>query len=223
MKAIRHTVAAAALAAFAALGVNAQAPAGTRPAASAPASTPRPAAPAAATQATIAEGKFAVVDTDAFQDPKEGIARLVNAAATVDREFKPRRDEIQQLQTRYEALGKQIQDTQKVADPKALQNLVDQAETLKNDIERKQQDGQRAIQKRWAELSGPIFTDINNALRAYAQARGASVVFDLSKMEGVVMIVNPNGIDLTAGFIADYNQRNPASTAAAAPATPGRP
>lgn len=222
MKAIRNTVAAAALAVFAALGVNAQAPAGGRTATPAPA-TPRPAAPAAGGQTTIAEGKFAVVDTDAFQDPKEGIARLVNAAATVDREFKPRRDEIQQLQTRYEALGKQIQDTQKVADPKALQNLVEQAETLKNDIERKQQDGQRAIQKRWAELSGPIFTDINNALRAYAQARGVSVVFDLSKMEGVVMIVNANGIDLTPGFIAEYNQRNPASTAAAGAATPGRP
>lgn len=222
MKAIRYTVAAAALAVFAAVGVNAQAPAGTRPATPAPA-TPRPAAPAAGGQTAIAEGKFAVVDTDAFQDPKEGIARLVNAAATVDREFKPRRDEITQLQTRYEALGKQIQDTQKVADPKALQNLVEQAETLKNDIERKQQDGQRAIQKRWQELSGPIFTDINNALRAYAQARGVSVVFDLSKMEGVVMVVNPQGIDLTAGFIADYNQRNPASTAAAGAATPGRP
>lgn len=223
MKAIRRTFAAAALAVFAALGVSAQAPAGTRPATTpAPAAT-RPAAPAAGGQTTIAEGKFAVVDTDAFQDPKEGIARLVNAAATVDREFKPRRDEIQQLQAKYEALGKQVQDTQKVADPKALQNLAEQAETLKNDIERKQQDGQRAIQKRWAELSGPIFTDINNALRAYAQARGVSVVFDLSKMEGVVMIVNPNGIDLTAGFIADYNQRNPATTAATAPATTGRP
>ncbi|HKG11964.1 MAG TPA: OmpH family outer membrane protein, partial [Pyrinomonadaceae bacterium] len=145
-----------------------------------------------------------------------------NAAATVDREFKPRRDEIQQLQTRYEGLAKQIQDTQKVADQNALRNLAEQAETLKNDIERKQQDGQRAIQKRWAELSGPIFTDINAALRAYAQARGISVVFDLSKMEGVVMIVNPNGIDLTPGFIAEYNQRNPASTAAAG-GTPARP
>jgi Skp family chaperone for outer membrane proteins len=220
MKAIRNTLAAAALLTFAALGANAQAPAG-RTATPAPA-TPRPAASAPAQGGSaIAEGKFAVVDTDAFQDPKEGIARLVSAAATVDREFKPRRDEIQQLQTRYEALGKQIQDTQKVADPKALQTLVDQAETLKSDIERKQQDGQRAIQKRWAELSGPIFTDINNALRAYAQARGISVVFDLSKMEGVVMIVNPSGIDITAGFIAEYNQRNPATTAAAG--APGRP
>jgi Skp family chaperone for outer membrane proteins len=220
MKAIRNTVAAAALLTFAALGANAQAPAG-RTATPAPA-TPRPAATAPAQGGAIAEGKFAVVDTDAFQDPKEGIARLVSAAATVDREFKPKRDEIQQLQTRYEALGKQIQDTQKVADPKALQNLVDQAETLKSDIERKQQDGQRAIQKRWAELSGPIFTDINNALRAYAQSRGVSVVFDLSKMEGVVMVVNPQGIDLTAGFIAEYNQRNPATTAATGGA-PARP
>jgi Skp family chaperone for outer membrane proteins len=212
MKAIRNILAASALAAFAALSANAQAPAGGRT--TAPATqTPRPTAPAGPQGSAIAEGKFAIVDTDAFQDPKEGIARLVGAAATVDREFKPRRDEIQQLQARYEALGKQIQDTQKVADQKALQGLADQAETLKSDIERKQQDGQRAIQKRWAELSGPIFTDINNALRAYAQARGISVVFDLSKMEGVVMVVNANGIDITAGFIADYNQRNPASTA----------
>jgi Skp family chaperone for outer membrane proteins len=215
MKAIRNTLAAAALLTFAALGANAQAPAGGRVATPAPA-TQRPSAPAAGAQGTtIAEGKFAVVDTDLFQDPKDGIARLVNAAATVDREFKPKRDEIQQLQARYDGLAKQIQDTQKVADQKALAGLADQAETLKIDIEHKQQDGQRAIQKRWQELSGPIFTDINNALRAYAQSRGISVVFDLSKMEGVVMVVNPSGIDITAGFIAEYNQRNPASTASA--------
>jgi Skp family chaperone for outer membrane proteins len=217
MKAIRNIFAASAFAAFAALGVNAQAPAGGRTATPAPATqTPRPTAPAAGAQGAIAEGKFAVVDTDVFQDPKEGIARLVSAAAAVDREFKPRRDEIVQLQARYDGLAKQVQDTQKVADQKALATLADQAETLKNEIERKQQDGQRAIQKRWQELSGPIFTDINNALRVYAQARGVSVVFDLSKMEGVVMVVNPTGIDLTAGFIADYNQRNPASTASTA-------
>src|SRR4051812_22750864 len=164
MKAIRNTLAAAALLTFAALGANAQAPAGGRAATPAPAAQ-RPSAPAAGAQGTtIAEGKFAVVDTDLFQDPKDGIARLVSAAATVDREFKPKRDEIQQLQARYDGLAKQIQDTQKVADQKALAGLADQAETLKIDIEHKQQDGQRAIQKRWQELSGPIFTDINNAL-----------------------------------------------------------
>jgi len=212
MKAIRRTFAAAALFALAAVGVNAQAPAGTRPA-----------APAAGAQTAVAEGKIAIVDTDMFQADKQGIARLLAAGAVLDREFKPRRDELQQLQTRYEALGKQIQDTQKVADPKALQNLVDQAETLKSDIERKQQDGQRAYKKRLDELTGPIYVDLNNALRAFAQARGISVILDVSKLEGVVMVVNPSAVDITAAFIADYNQRNPASTAAAAPATPGRP
>lgn len=222
MKAIRYTVAAVALVAFAALGVNAQAPAGTRPATPAPAAS-RPAAPAAGAQTAIAEGKFALIDTDMFQDSKEGIARLVAAGAVLDREFKPRRDELQQLQSRYEALVKQINDTKTVSDQKALASLADQAETIKNDLERKQQDGQRAYKKRLDELTGPIYTDLNSALRAYAQARGISVVLDISKLEGVLMVVNPQGIDLTAGFIADYNQRNPASTASTAPATPGRP
>src|SRR5687767_9777952 len=102
MKAIRTTFFAAAFAAFAALTASAQAPA-TRPAA-------QPAAPQS-TAAAIAEGKFAIIDTDAFNDPKDGIKRLVAAFQTVEREFKPRRDEIQTLRTRYDALVKEINDT----------------------------------------------------------------------------------------------------------------
>jgi Skp family chaperone for outer membrane proteins len=213
MKVIRHTFAAAALAAFAAISAGAQ---------TAPASRPAP-APAQGGGATIAEGKFAVVDTDAFTDQKEGIKRLVAAFQTVEREFKPRRDELQQLQTRYEGLAKQIQDTQKVADQKALAALADQADTLKTDIEQKQQAGQKALDKRVKELTDPIYQDIGQALQAFAKSRGISVVFDISKMQGVVMLVNPAGVDITDAFIADYNQRNPATTASTAPATPGRP
>ena len=209
MKVIRHTLAAAALAAFASVAAVAQ----TQPA-------PRPAPAGPATGATIAEGKFAVIDTDAFTDQKQGIQRLVAAFQTVEREFKPRRDELQQLQTRYEGLAKQIQDTQKVADQKALAALADQADTLKTDIEQKQQAGQKALDKRVKELTEPIYQDIGNALQAFAKQRGISVVFDISKMQGVVMLVNPAGVDITDAFIADYNQRNPASTASTAPGRP---
>ena len=212
MKVIRHIFAAAALAAATAVAANAQ----TQPA-------PRPAPAGPATGATIAEGKFAVIDTDAFTDQKQGIQRLVAAFQTVEREFKPRRDELQQLQTRYEGLAKQIQDTQKVADQKALAALADQADTLKTDIEQKQAAGQKALDKRVKELTEPIYQNIGNALQAFAKQRGISVVFDISKMQGVVMLVNPAGVDITDAFIADYNQRNPASTASTAPATPGRP
>ena len=211
MKAIRTTFFAAAFAATAALTASAQ----TQPAA-------RPAAPAPAGAVTVAEGKFAIIDTESFGDQKDGIKRLVAAFQTVEREFKPRRDEIQALRTRYDALVKEVNDTKAVAAPAALAQKADQAEALKVEIERKQQDGQKALDKRVQELTGPVYQDVGNALQAYAKARGLSVVFDVSKMQGVVMVVD-GAIDITNAFIAEYNTRNPASTAAAAPATPGRP
>jgi Skp family chaperone for outer membrane proteins len=218
MKAIRITFFAAAFAATVALTASAQTQPATRPA---PAQ-PRPAAPAPAAGGalTIAEGKFAIIDTEAFGDQKEGIQRLVAAFQTVEREFKPRRDEITTLRNRYDALVKEVNDTKAVAAPAALQTKADQAEALKIEIERKQQDGQKALDKRVQELTGPVYQDIGNALQAYAKARGLSVVFDVSKMQGVVMVVD-GGIDITSAFIAEYNQRNPATAAAATP--PARP
>ncbi|MBV8856226.1 MAG: OmpH family outer membrane protein [Acidobacteria bacterium] len=218
MKAIRTTFFAAALAATAALTASAQTQPAARPTAPA-AQTPRPAAPTPAqTAAAIAEGKFAIIDTDAFGDQKDGIQRLVAAFQAVEREFKPRRDEITNLKTRYDALVKEVNDTKAVADAKALQAKADQATQLETEIKRKQEDGQKALDKRVQELTGPVYQDIGNALQAFAKARGLSVIFDVSKMQGVVMVVD-GGIDITSAFIADYNARNPASTASAAPAT----
>ena len=211
MKAIRTTFFAAAFAATAALTASAQ----TQPAA-------RPAAPAPSGAVTVAEGKFAIIDTEAFGDQKEGIKRLVAAFQTVEREFKPRRDEIQTLRTRYEALAKEINDTKAVAAPAAIQAKADQAQQLEIEIKRKQEDGQKALDKRVQELTGPVYQDIGNALQAFAKARGLTVVFDVSKMQGVVMVVD-GSVDITNAFIADYNQRNPATASAAPPATSGRP
>ncbi|HEX8354607.1 MAG TPA: OmpH family outer membrane protein [Pyrinomonadaceae bacterium] len=205
MKAIRTTFFAAAFAAFAALTAAAQ---------TTPAARTAPAQGGAA--AAIAEGKFAIIDTDAFNDPAQGIKRLVAAFQTVEREFKPRRDEIQTLRTRLEALAKEIESTKAVADQKALAAKADQATQLDTEIKRKQEDGQKALDRRVQELTGPVYQDIGTALQAFARARGLTVVFDVSKMQGVVMVVNDQ-IDITSAFIADYNQRNP-STAAAAPA-----
>ena len=207
MKAIRTTLFAAALAATAALTASAQ----TQPA------TPRPAAPAAGGAVTVAEGKFAIIDTEAFGDQKEGIKRLVAAFQTVEREFKPRRDEITSLRTRYDALVKEVNDTKAVSDPKALQAKADQAQQLEIEIKRKQEDGQKALDKRVSDLTAPVYQDIGSKLQEFAKARGLTVIFDVSKMQGVVMVVN-DSVDITGAFIADYNQRNPATAAAAAPA-----
>jgi Skp family chaperone for outer membrane proteins len=215
MKAIGKTFFAAALAAFAAVtaGAQTQPAGGARPAAGAAQQPARPAGPV-----NVPEGKIAIIDSDAFSDQKAGIQRLVAAFQTVEREFKPRRDELQTMRTRYESLVKEINDTKSVADQKALAAKADQAETLKKDIERRQEDGQRALEKRVQELTGPVFQDIGTALQAFAAQRGITVVFDISKTGNAMMVVN-TAADITDAFIAEYNQRNPASTAAAAPGT----
>jgi Skp family chaperone for outer membrane proteins len=206
MNSIRKTFFAAALLAFAAVTAAAQT-----------ATPARPAAPqGGGAAAAIAEGKFAIIDTDAFNDQANGIKRLVAAFQTVEREFKPRRDEIQTLRTRLEALVKEIESTKAVAAPAALQTKAEQAQQLETEIKRKQEDGQKALDKRVQDLTGPVYQDIGTALQAFARARGLSVIFDVSKMQGVVMVVN-EGVDITGAFISDYNTRNP-STAAAAPA-----
>jgi Skp family chaperone for outer membrane proteins len=209
MKAIRTTFFAAAFAATAALTASAQ----TQPAA-------RPAAPAAApaANANVPDGKIAIIDTSAFDDPKSGIKRMIAASDAIEREFKPRRDEIATLKTRYDALVKEINDTQKVAAPAALQAKADQAEALKTEIERKQQDGQKALERRFGELMAPINQDLGNALQAFATARGITIVFDVSKTGNALMVVN-NAVDITAAFIAEYNQRNPATASTGTPAT----
>ncbi len=209
MKLFRTFAAAAVLAALFVVSANAQQPAAGRPAA----------APAQGGSAVVADGKIAIIDTSAFGDPKAGIQRLVAAFNTIDREFKPRRDELDQLRNRYTQILKDIDATKGVSDEKALAAKADQAETLKNDIERRQQDGQRALEKRVQELTNPIFQDIGNALQAFAAQRGITLVFDVSKTGNAMMVVN-NAVDITDAFIADYNQRNPASTAAATPAAP---
>lgn len=176
--------------------------------------------PAATTTAPlntgVIDGKIAIIDTEAFADPKTGITRLVNALEGVNREFKPRSDELQKLRAQYEQLGKDIAATASLEDQRARNAKIEQAEVLKKDIERKTQDAQSAYQKKLREATEPVYKDISPALQAFARQRGVNVIFDVSKLGEVMFVVNET-VDLTRAFIADYNQRNPAT------ATPARP
>ena len=202
--------------AAAALSALAQQPAGgarTTPA--------RPAA-AAATASGTAAGPIAIIDIQAFGAEQGGINRLRAAYQTLEREFKPRQDELRTMRQRYETLGKELETLQKgnVADPTSLQKKIDDLQNLEKEIKRKQEDAQGLLERREAELTQPVWDDINNALRAFAQQRGISLIFEKSKLSGngLLFVVN-DAMDITPAFVAEYNQRNPA-TASAAPARP---
>jgi Skp family chaperone for outer membrane proteins len=159
--------------------------------------------PAAAVQPL----KIAVFDSDMLNDEKAGIKKLVTAFRSLEAEIKPRKDELVTLKAKYDLIVKQIQDTQKTAPAITLQAKADEAEILKRDIERKQQDGQQFLDKRMKEVTGPIYQEIGNALQAFAKQRGIDIIYDMAKLNEAMMVVNP-AVDITPAFITDFNAKN---------------
>jgi Skp family chaperone for outer membrane proteins len=177
---------------------------------------PTPAAPAATAPQTVAvpDSKMAMIYSDAFLDPKNGIARFNSLLGTLNREFQPRQAELQALQTKINTLGKEIEDTQSVADPNALRQKRDQLTQLQTELKRKGEDAEAAYTKRRSEIFTPLQQDIGKALEAFAKARGITVIVDGSQ---VPVVYAADSIDITRAFISDFNSKNPATASVTQP------
>ena len=148
--------------------------------------------------------KVGIIDTATFTNATGGITRLVNALKTLETEFKPRRDEIAQLVTRFEGLQQVPANTP----PAQVAARREQAQTLQIEIQRKQEDARAAYARRLSALTDPIRLSVFNALEAYVKQRGIDVLIDVSKFPDGVLLANRNA-DLTPGFIRDFNSKNP--------------
>src|SRR6185295_19908277 len=113
-------------------------------------------APQTAANVAIPDSKMAMIYSDAFLDPKTGIARFNSLLGTLNREFQPRQAELQGLQTRITTLTKEIDDTQAVADPNALRTKRDQLAALNTEFKRKGEDAEAAYGKRRQEIFTPL-------------------------------------------------------------------
>jgi len=174
------------------------------------------AAPTAAAPQTVAvpDSKMAMIYSDAFLDPKTGIARFTSLLNTLNREFQPRQAELQTLQTKINTLSKEIDDTQNVAAPDSLRQKRDQLAQLNTEYKRKGEDAEAAYQKRRQDIFLPLQTDIGKALEAFAKARGITVIVDGSQ---VPVVYAADSIDITKAFIADFNSKNPATASVTQP------
>ena len=176
--------------------------------------TTTPAAPAPQSVA-IPDSKVAVIYSDAFLDEKSGIARFNTLMGTLNREFEPRRSELQALQTRISTLAKEIDDTQNVAAPDSIRQKRDQLAQLNTDFKRKGEDAEAAYNKRRQEIFTPLQQDISKALDAFAKARGITIVLDGSQMPG--LYPSDTNIDITRAFINEFNSKNPATASVTRP------
>jgi Skp family chaperone for outer membrane proteins len=209
MKAFRITIALMAFAAFAILAHTQ-----TRPATPATAAPQRPAGPA----------NIAVIDSSAFTDEKAGIARAMAAIRQLEAKFQPLRNELRGMRDRVNTLRADLQKKQGIQDAKVTAQQTEQAEQLDIQIKRKAEDAQASYQKELLATLEPLQNDIGNALNAYAQAKGISLLIDVNR---VPVIYAASSLDITRDFIAEYNRTHPATSApatapAARPNTPAR-
>lgn len=181
----------------------------------------RPAAPAgspaSAATGNVPESKIALVYTNEFLRPNTGISKFINLVNTLNREFQPRKTELQQMEEKIKQLTNEVSQAQaasSVVDPKSVQAKIDQLEQLKKDAQRKAEDGSAAMERRQKDLFTPLQEEIAKALEAYAKQHNINVLIDGSQ---VPLIYAAESIDITRAFINDFNSKNPATAAVTPP------
>lgn len=179
--------------------------------AQAPGTQPRPQAPVT----NVPVSKVAVIFSEAFQDPKAGIARFTVLLTKLNAEFQKTQDDLTQTAQKINQLGDDINKTKNIADPKVTQQKIAQLDQLKKDYQRKGEDAQAVYQRRRTEILGPLQDDIGKALDTYAKAHAITIIIDGSQVQGIVYASET--IDITRAFISDYNIKNPATASVTTP------
>ena len=173
--------------------------------AQAPGTQPRPQAPVT----NVPVSKVAVVFSEAFQDPKTGIARFNVLLTKLNAEFQKTQDDLNQMAQKINQLNGDLNTTRNIADPKVTQQKIDQLDQLKKDYQRRGEDAQAAYQRRRGEILGPLQDDVGKALDTYAKSHAITMIIDASQVQGIVYV--SEAIDITKAFISDYNIKNPAT------------
>lgn len=190
----------------------------TSPARPTPTPAPRPAATPAATNAPVPDSRIALIDTSMFADEKNGIWRYVDAAKSVQAEFKARTDELQSIQNRLNTLATEIQTLTKapVPDQKTIQAKQQQGTALADEGKTKKDRLDEDVSKRYEQVIAPISSQIGAAMDQFARQRGVTMTLDASKLLPAILTAVP-AVDLTQAFISEFNSKNPRT------ATPPRP
>jgi Skp family chaperone for outer membrane proteins len=190
----------------------------TTPVRPTPTPVPRPAATAAATNAPVPDSRIALIDTSMFGDEKNGIWRYVDAAKSVQAEFKSRTDDLQSIQNRLNALATEIQTLMKapVPDQKTIQAKQQQGTALQDEGKTKKDRLDEDLNKRYEQVIAPVSSQIGAYMDQFARQRGITMTLDASKLLPAILTAVP-AVDLTQAFINEFNSKNPRA------ATPTRP
>jgi Skp family chaperone for outer membrane proteins len=154
--------------------------------------------------------KMAVIYSEAFQDPKTGIARFTVTLNKLNAEFQKVQDDLTQTAQRLRTLQDEINKLQQSggATPAQIQTKIDSLDQQKREYTRKGEDAKAQYQNRYQDLFVPLQDDVSKALNAYAKDKGITLIIDGSQ---VPILYAAESMDVTRAFISEYNSKNPAT------------
>jgi len=176
------------------------------------------------TRPAVTPANIGIIDSSAFSDEKEGIARVVAIGQQIETKFQPLRAELRGMRDRLTAMRTDLQKKRAIQDAATTAKQSDEADQLELQIKRKSEDATASYQRESLTMLDPLQKDIGAALTAYAQSRGITLLIDANR---VPIVYAANNLDITKDFIAEYNRTHPAGPVTTAPArpatTPARP
>ena len=164
------------------------------------------------TRPAATPANIAIIDSSAFSDEKNGIARVMAAMQQMETKFAPLRAELRGMRERLNTMRSDLQKKRGIQDAATTAKQAEDAERLEIEIKRKAEDAQASYQKESVTVLDPLQKDIGQALTAYAQSKGITLLIDANR---VPIIYAASSLDITKDFIADYNRTHPANVAPA--------
>jgi Skp family chaperone for outer membrane proteins len=170
--------------------------------------------------AALPEGKIAVVNTQAFAG---GIGELKQKYDQVEKQFQPRYQQLQTVETQLKQMENDIQVKGNAMPPDKLQELQNQYQDLKRRGTRDYEDLKAEYDRTIDTATKPVRDKLYQFLNNYATQRKIILVVNLAgaAQTGSLAYWNP-GADITDDFISEYNKANPVPGAAPATPTPGK-
>jgi outer membrane protein len=187
-----------------ALFVMAQTPAPPRrptAATSPPAESPAPGGGAGA------EGKVAVLFFGQF---RQGINEFKVKLDALNAELEPKKKELQALDDELNKLKEKIQNQGATVSPQVRNQWAEEATEKEKTLKRQAEDLDAFAQKRFGEVSQPIYEKIQKAIASYSQQHGIVMVLEAGQSyQSGVMLWTATATDITADFMKEYNKANP--------------
>jgi Skp family chaperone for outer membrane proteins len=173
-----------------------------------PVTTPPQTNPAP-TGGTGASGKVAVLYSDQF---RQGIGEFKQKLDALNLELGPARKEIEALEEEIKILKNKLQTQNTTVTPQIRKQWDDEIAAKEKLIKRKAEDFNQAGQKRFAQVSEPIYEKVRKFLEAYCQKNGIVLVLEgNAARQAEVLIWADQTTDITNDFMAQFNKAHPAS------------